>query len=215
MILVVGPEPPAAGAAYRVLAVSPPRHGGLLDTLPVQQLLAESLRSPQTTVLPFVPGERHMGGIAACPCLVMPFQCGEKRVGTLVALGLMDERFTGSVLEIQDVLSEAIAVILENALLAEKKEQALRSLEQEIEERKRLQREREELIGKLRQALAEARSPDGLPPVCSRCQKVRDEQGCWRPIEAYLEAQAGSATRHGLCPECLGEENSGGEATGP
>lgn len=39
-------------------------------------------------------------------------------------------------------------------------------------------------------------------PVCSWCQRVRDEAGQWAPMEGVLLADAGAALTHGVCPEC-------------
>ena len=39
-------------------------------------------------------------------------------------------------------------------------------------------------------------------PVCSWCQRVRDEAGCWAPMEGGLMADASAALTHGVCPEC-------------
>jgi hypothetical protein len=32
--------------------------------------------------------------------------------------------------------------------------------------------------------------------------KVRDDQGYWREVEAFVEAHSAARFTHGLCPEC-------------
>lgn len=58
-----------------------------------------------------------------------------------------------------------------------------------------------------RTALAQARQQvemlEGLLPICARCKRIRDDQGYWRTVEAYLESHRGIMFTHGLCPTCL------------
>lgn len=51
-------------------------------------------------------------------------------------------------------------------------------------------------------AWAEAEKLRSLVPVCSWCNKIRDDEGYWRSLEAYVEETAGSHVTHGICPEC-------------
>lgn len=44
---------------------------------------------------------------------------------------------------------------------------------------------------------------EGLLPVCSHCHRVRDDQGQWRQIEAYVRDNSDADFSHGICPECL------------
>jgi hypothetical protein len=41
----------------------------------------------------------------------------------------------------------------------------------------------------------------GMLPVCSRCRKIRDPQGGWQPLDAYV-AQNPTEFRHELCADC-------------
>lgn len=45
-----------------------------------------------------------------------------------------------------------------------------------------------------------------LLPLCSACQKVRDDRGYWRQLELYLEEHAGTQFSRGLCPACVRNE---------
>ena len=42
----------------------------------------------------------------------------------------------------------------------------------------------------------------GLLPICAWCKKIRDDQGCWRQIEAYVGEHPEASFTHGLCPDC-------------
>ena len=42
----------------------------------------------------------------------------------------------------------------------------------------------------------------GILPICSECKKIRDEQGQWQQLEAYLSEHANTRFSHGYCPQC-------------
>jgi len=69
----------------------------------------------------------------------------------------------------------------------------------------RMEREREDLIRKLQAALAEIKTLSGLLPICCKCKKIRDDQGCWNRIEIYLEKHADVKFTHSYCHECAVE----------
>lgn len=79
----------------------------------------------------------------------------------------------------------------------------IQGVTRDITERKRMEAEREELIQELTQALAEVKALSGLLPICSSCKKVRDDQGYWKQIEAYLSEHSEATFTHGLCPDCV------------
>jgi CheY-like chemotaxis protein len=62
----------------------------------------------------------------------------------------------------------------------------------------RLEQERESLIAQLREALAEVRKLSTLLPICAWCKRVRDDQGYWMEVQAYLNEHS----THSTCPEC-------------
>jgi len=71
-----------------------------------------------------------------------------------------------------------------------------------------------------RTALAQARQEveqlEELLPICAGCKRIRDDQGYWLAVEAYLESHRGIAFTHGLCPDCLEKlypREEGGEAS--
>jgi PAS domain S-box-containing protein len=67
---------------------------------------------------------------------------------------------------------------------------------------RQIEQERENLIAELQEALENIRTLKGLIPVCAWCHKVRDDEGYWQQVDAYLETQTGAEITHGICPEC-------------
>ncbi len=67
---------------------------------------------------------------------------------------------------------------------------------------KHLEREREELIQGLQDALAQVKRLQGLLPICARCKRIRDDQGYWHSVEEYIKQHSEADFSHGLCPEC-------------
>lgn len=55
----------------------------------------------------------------------------------------------------------------------------------------------------LRAATEEVRTLRGIIPICSSCKKIRDDQGIWKRIEAYIQAHSEAEFSHGICPECM------------
>ncbi|WP_161629793.1 Tll0287-like domain-containing protein [Desulfogranum japonicum] len=62
--------------------------------------------------------------------------------------------------------------------------------------------EREVLIADLQNALDEIKTLREILPICMHCKKIRDDQGYWSQMEAYLHKHADLKFSHGICPEC-------------
>jgi hypothetical protein len=73
----------------------------------------------------------------------------------------------------------------------------------DITEQKRLEEQRERLIGELRDALTQIKTLRGLLPICVCRKKIRDDRGYWTQIEQYIRACSEAEFTHGICPECL------------
>jgi hypothetical protein len=43
---------------------------------------------------------------------------------------------------------------------------------------------------------------EGLLPMCAWCKKVRDDEGYWQELEAYLKPRTRASISHGICPVC-------------
>ena len=83
--------------------------------------------------------------------------------------------------------------------------QTLVSVIRDTTERKKIEEERERLIFELREALAQVKTLSGFLPICASCKKIRDDQGYWQQIEAYIRDHSEAEFSHSICPECARE----------
>jgi hypothetical protein len=51
-------------------------------------------------------------------------------------------------------------------------------------------------------ALQNVHELEGLLPVCAWCKKIRDDEGYWQELEAYLKPRTKASFSHGICPDC-------------
>ena len=79
----------------------------------------------------------------------------------------------------------------------------------DITELKRSQAQQGKLIQELGAALAdkdrllkENQILRRLLPICSGCRRIRDQEGRWWPIEAYVSKVQGAQWTHTICPDC-------------
>lgn len=75
---------------------------------------------------------------------------------------------------------------------SKKLKKSYESLEQKVDER----------TESLQAALKEVRKLSGLLPLCSYCKKVRDDNGYWNQIDAYIQENSEADISHSICPEC-------------
>jgi ABC-type amino acid transport substrate-binding protein len=54
-------------------------------------------------------------------------------------------------------------------------------------------------------ALEEIKTLRGIIPICSYCKKIRNDEGAWEIMEAYISAHSDAQFSHGACPECYKE----------
>jgi len=59
------------------------------------------------------------------------------------------------------------------------------------------------LIAQLEEALSKVKTLSGLLPICSGCNKIRDDQGYWSQVEGYIQEHTNAQFTHGLCPDCI------------
>ena len=70
-------------------------------------------------------------------------------------------------------------------------------------ERKRVERQREELIRELEEALAKIHTLRGLLPICSSCKSIRDDNGYWNQLETFIRDHSDAEFSHSVCPTCF------------
>lgn len=96
-------------------------------------------------------------------------------------------------------------ILLHANELEQKIKEKTKVLENEIVERKKAQREKENVITELQAALKEINTLSGLLPICANCKKIRDDKGYWNHLESYIEKHSGATFTHGLCADCAEE----------
>ncbi len=85
-----------------------------------------------------------------------------------------------------------LSAVIQMALYKAEMEATLRSKERELaKQNKRLQK-----------ALDEIKIISGLLPICSKCKKIRDDEGYWHQVEKYIQDHSEIKFSHSLCPEC-------------
>ena len=75
-------------------------------------------------------------------------------------------------------------------------------VERDVTERKRVEEDRDALLKDLQMALSDVNTLEGVVPICSSCKKIRDDEGVWNILEAYLTKHTGAQFSHGICPDC-------------
>ncbi len=97
---------------------------------------------------------------------------------------------TGRLLISGSVLA-TLLILLANFLVA-----------RETSQRRRVEVEREKLIGDLKQALDEVKSLSGMIPICGWCKSIRTDTGYWQSVEQYVREHTDATFTHGICPVC-------------
>lgn len=78
-----------------------------------------------------------------------------------------------------------------------------KSLNKEIQFRIKIEKEHEQLIVKLQNALTDVRTLTGMIPICSHCKSIRDDKGYWTKLEAYIQTHSNAKFSHGICKDCI------------
>lgn len=69
-------------------------------------------------------------------------------------------------------------------------------------ELKRIKDSQGRLITQLESALAEVQRLSGMIPICAKCKQIRDDQGYWKSVEAYISSLSEVTFSHSICPDC-------------
>jgi DNA-binding response OmpR family regulator len=70
------------------------------------------------------------------------------------------------------------------------------------------ERQQQALISQLQEALAEIKTLKGCIPICAWCKKIRNDEGSWDQLEAYISKNTEASFSHGLCPDCFEEHRA-------
>ncbi len=63
--------------------------------------------------------------------------------------------------------------------------------------------ELERLNRELKMANEKITTLSGLIPICSKCKKVRNDDGYWEEVEEYVSSHTEAGFTHGICNECM------------
>lgn len=61
----------------------------------------------------------------------------------------------------------------------------------------------EEARDELQESLISIKTLEGLLPICADCKKIRDDDGYWQQLEAYIGKHSSATFSHSICPDCL------------
>jgi two-component system, sensor histidine kinase and response regulator len=78
-------------------------------------------------------------------------------------------------------------------------------LTKEISKRKEAEVELKNSNEELTNALNEISTLRGILPICSHCNKIRDEAGSWKQFEQYISSRSSAQFSHGICQDCAKE----------
>ena len=83
--------------------------------------------------------------------------------------------------------------------LSARKKTAMQALSRQVMALLELRR----VSAQMAEALEKVKTLHGLLPICAWCKRIRDDQGYWSQVEAYLREHTGANFTHGICPDCL------------
>jgi len=91
-----------------------------------------------------------------------------------------------------------LTILVWNRSLQNQVRERTKALNEELENRKKTQRE-------LKETLDNVRTLEGLIPICAKCKKIRDDKGYWNNLEEYIQNHSSVLFSHGICTECSDE----------
>lgn len=90
-----------------------------------------------------------------------------------------------------------------NEVLEERIKERTKELVNEVAERTRYALERDKVILDLQDAQNQIKTLTGLLPICASCKKIRNTEGDWEQLEAYIHEHSGADFTHSICPQCV------------
>ena len=69
----------------------------------------------------------------------------------------------------------------------------------------KMEKERNELLKKLKVTQKELDQAKSFIPICANCKKIRDDKGYWEKVETYISEHFSATFSHGICPKCTKE----------
>lgn len=96
--------------------------------------------------------------------------------------------------------AKPIQILLEAVASEDGRE--VRAIAIDMTERHKAEAERDMLILKLQEKLEWSKNLGGVLTLCSRCKKVRNDDGQWCHLERYIADHFETTFTHSICPEC-------------
>lgn len=59
-----------------------------------------------------------------------------------------------------------------------------------------------EIAQRLEKSLAELKILEGILPMCAWCKRIKESDGQWQQLEAYIAEHSSAQFSHGICPTC-------------
>lgn len=131
--------------------------------------------------------------------ILFPPACKLSRKELLKKIQIHDAVFTQKFLHAN---GQVFQMDLTATLIPWRNDKAILVTFRDITERLQAEEERQNLISQLQEALAKVKTLSGLLPICASCKKIRDDNGYWNQIEAYIRDHSEAEFTHSLCPEC-------------
>ena len=72
----------------------------------------------------------------------------------------------------------------------------------DVSERRAASEAQARLIRALEERIEQVRTLTGLLPICAWCKSIRDDEGYWHEVDAYLAKRTAMEFTHGACPSC-------------
>lgn len=71
----------------------------------------------------------------------------------------------------------------------------------------RAEKKSADYILELQQAMDKIKVLSGIVPICMHCKKIRDDQGYWNQLEAFISNNSDTQFSHCICQDCLKEHH--------
>jgi DNA-binding response OmpR family regulator len=154
-----------------------------------------------------------MDGFEVCQRLKMNEHAKEIPVIFISALDELSDKVRGFEVGGVDYITKPFQ--LEEVLARVKTHLTLRHLQEQLQvmnekladqlqESERLNAELHQRNAELQESLRTIKTLSGLVPICAWCHKtIKDEEGRWMDLEAYIEGHSEAKFTHGMCPDCL------------
>jgi len=86
--------------------------------------------------------------------------------------------------------------------LSDRQKTAMQALSRQVMALLELRR----VSARMAEALANVKTLYGLLPICAWCKRIRNDQGYWSQVEAYLREHTEADFTHGICPDCFEQQ---------